>query len=111
MTITKHFIDRAAFKKGISLPDDLREWLAVEYAVEPYDGFWLESDLEELISLHYGAYCKGMLDTSIPEPAELWRIRYNSLHDFVEELKTDYDILYERLARAEDLLADHGISF
>ena len=42
MTITRHFIDRTAFRRNLIIPDDLREWLLVEYGVEPYDGFWDE---------------------------------------------------------------------
>lgn len=111
MTITKHLIDRTAFRRNLYIPDDLREWLYIEYSVEPYDGFWLESDLEELISLHCDAYYKGMLDTHIPAPDEVWRNRYLALHDFVADLKADYDILQERLSKAEELLYDNGIDF
>ena len=100
MTITRHFIDRTAFRRNLSIPDDLREWLLVEYGVEPYDGFWGELVLEELVVMHCEAYHCGMIDTTIPSPAELWRSRYNSLHDFVEDIMDElrsYQDDYERL--------------
>lgn len=109
MTITRHFIDRTAFHRNLIIPDDLREWLLVEYGVEPYDGFWDELVLEELVVMHCEAYHNGMIDTTIPEPAELWRRRYNSLHDFVEDMMVELRSYQDENSMLRDKLEESGI--
>ncbi len=110
MTITRHFIDHTAFHRNLIIPDDLRDWLLVEYGVEPYDGFWDEIVLEELVVMHCEAYHCGMIDTTIPRPAELWKSRYNSLHDLFEDTMDELRSYQDEYARLMDKLKEAGIT-
>ena len=109
MTITRHLIDRTAFYRGLDIPDDLREWLVREYEWEPFEGFWEESVLEELITLHCQAYWMGNIDTVPPSPAKLWKERFIELHDFVSDMMIDYNELSRCYNQALEVLEEHGI--
>jgi len=104
MTITKHFIDKAAHRHGLEFPDDLRDWLLRQYGWEPYEGFWDEALLEELVMLNYTAYKKGNIDTTPPSGSELWRERFFQLKDCVEELVCEYNELVRAHDQALELL-------
>ena len=95
MTITKDFILQTAYKRSLRVPDTLSDWLIAEYAIEPYDGFWDPSVLEELIVSHHDAFLNGMLDTAIPEPAALWQKRCSFLLDFIDDFMIEYEELRE----------------
>ena len=104
MIITRHLIDRTAFKRNLNIPNDLREWLIRQYEWEPYEGFWDKSTLEELITLHCYAYWNGCIDTTPLSPEVLWKKRFESLLDFITEIMLEYHEISSSYNKALEIL-------
>lgn len=83
MTINNEVIRWAEIRYEIKMPDDLRKYLEVKYAEEPWPYEYSEQDLQENIRKDIRAYQKGQLDVAIPSVEE-------RLHAEIEWLKELY---------------------
>ena len=109
MTISSEFIHQVATERGLDISPRLHNWLLIEYETEPFDDFFLEDDLRDLITMHYDAYVRGLLDATPDDPAIRWKNRYEGMQESLDEYRCLYYELSEEYEYAIDLLEQHNI--
>ncbi len=73
MTINETIIKDLGYKYKMLLPDELKKYLLVQYAEEPFPEEYTEQDLFANIERDIRAYEAGKLDITMKSPSERWR--------------------------------------
>ena len=109
MTLTSEFIHQVATERNLDIPPRLHNWLLIEYETGPFDDFFLEDDLRELITMHYDAYVRGTLDAAPDDPVTRWKNRYEGMQELLDEYRCLYHELSMEYEQAVNLLDQHNI--
>jgi hypothetical protein len=109
MTINKATIRELEQTHRWLLSDDLKRYLLVKYAEEPFPDEFSEQDLYLNILHDIQSYEIGQLDTTVKSPKERWHEEREHLQSLYIEKSCELRNLKEYVAELEQLLLDHGL--
>lgn len=91
------------------LPEDLKRYLLVKYAEEPFPYEYSEEDLYHNIGRDIRKYKAGELDVTIKSPSERWQEEREYLHNLYCEQFFKVRELEDYVAELEHMLSEHGL--
>jgi len=109
MTINKTMIRELEHTYRRSFPDDLKRYLLVKYAEEPFPYEFSEQNLYTNIQNDIRDYEAGGLDITIKSPSERWQEEREYLRNLYIEKSCEARDLKEYVAELEQILLDHGL--
>jgi len=109
MTINKTVIRKLEHTYRRSFPDDLKRYLLVKYAEEPFPYEFSEQDLYTNILQDIRDYEAGELDVTVKSPSERWQEEREYLKNLYIEKSCEARDLKEYIAELEHMLSDHGL--
>lgn len=109
MTINEAMIKELEDTYRKRLPDDLKRYLLVKYAEEPFPYEFSEQDLYTNIRHNIHAYEAGELDVTVKIPAERWQAEREYLQNLYIEKACEARELSEYVAYLERMLSEHGL--
>ena len=111
MTINKAMIKQLEDTYRKRLPDDLKQYLLVKYAEEPFPYECSEQDLYTNIHHDIQAYEAGKLDVTVKSPAERWQEEREYLQNLYIEKAYEARELSGYVSELERMLSEHGLDF
>ena len=109
MTINTPMLRELEHRYRRSFPADLKKYLLVKYAQEPFPYEFSEQDLHESIRRDIRAYEAGKLDVTVKSPSERWPEEREYLqHLYIEKSREVHD-LEDYVAELEQMLSEHGL--
>lgn len=109
MTISKTIIKELENTYRRLFPNDLKRYLLVKYAEEPFPYEYSEQDLYTNIWNDINDYECGKLDVTIKSPSERWKEERDYLQNlYIEKLREARD-LAEYVDELELILSKHGL--
>jgi hypothetical protein len=109
MTIDKTIIRELERTYRRSFPNDLKRYLIVKYAAEPFPYEYSEQDLYTNIQIDIRDYEAGNLDVTIKSPSERWQEEQENLQNLYIEKFCEARDLEEYVAKLEHILSEHGL--
>lgn len=109
MTINKPIIRELEHTYRRSFPNDLKRYLLVKYAEEPFPYEFTEQDLYANIRRDIRDYEAGELDVTVKSPSERWQEEREHLKNLYIEKSCEARDLKEYVAELEQMLSDHGL--
>ena len=109
MTIDKTIIRELEHTYRRSFPNDLKKYLLVKYAAEPFPYQYSEQDLYTNIHTDISDYDEGKLDVTIKTPPERWKEEQEYLQNLYIEKFCEARDLVEYVAKLEHILSEHGL--
>jgi len=109
MTINKTIIRELENIYKKSIPDDLKKYLLVKYAQEPFPYEFSEQDLYTNIERDIRDYEAGELDVTVKNPSERWLEEREYLQNLYIEKSREAHDLEDYVAELEKILAEHGL--
>ncbi|AFM41527.1 hypothetical protein Desaci_2592 [Desulfosporosinus acidiphilus SJ4] len=109
MIINKTVIRDLEHKFRRSFPADLKKYLLVNYANEPFPYEFTEQDLYANIQKDIHDYEAGTLDVTVKSPSERWAEEREYLQDLCIEKFREICILKEYISELEHKLLEHGL--
>jgi len=109
MIINKTVIRKLEHTYMRSFPDDLKRYLLVKYAEEPFPYVFSEQDLYTNIQQDIRNYEAGELDVTVKSPTERWQEDREYLQSLYIEKSSEVRELEEYVAELENMLSEHGL--
>lgn len=109
MTINETVIKEVQDTYRKCLPEELKHYLLVKYAEEPFPYEYSEQDLYTNIHHDIDSYETGELDVSIKSPSERWQEEREYLQNLYIEKASEARELSERVAELERMLSKNGL--
>lgn len=109
MIINKTMIRELEHTYRRSFPNDLKRYLLVKYAEEPFPYEFSEQDLYTSIQKDIRDYEAGKLDVTIKSPSKRWQEEREYLKNLYIEKSCEARDLKEYVAELEQMLSDHGL--
>ncbi len=109
MTINNRIITELEHTHREFFPDDLKRYLLVKYAQEPFPYEFSEQDLYTNIENDIRAYGAGELDVSMKSPSEYWQEARNYLQSLYVEKCQETRELEEYIAKLERILNENNL--
>jgi hypothetical protein len=109
MVINKTIIKELEYTYRRLFPDDLKRYLLVTYAEEPFPYEYSEQDLYTNIRKDIRQYEAGRLDVKVKSPSERWQEERSYLQDLYIEKFREARELEEYAAELEQILSEHGL--
>lgn len=109
MIINKRFIRELEEARGEIFTNELKRYLLVEYAQEPFPCEYTEQDLYTNIEKDIRDYEAGKLDITVKSPFERRREEREYLQDLCIEKFCEIRELEEYIAELENILSKHGL--
>lgn len=109
MIINKKIIKELEHKYRKLFPDDLRQYLIVKYAEEPFPYELSEQDFYTNIRQDIVKYEYGELDNTVKSPSELWREEREYLQNMYLEKLRELKDLEKYVAELEQILINHDL--
>lgn len=109
MTLNKIIIRELEHTYRRSFPDDLKRYLLVKYAQEPFPYEFSEQDLYTNIRQDICNYEAGQLDVTVKSSSERWQEEREYLHNLYIEKTCEARNLEEYVAELEHMLSEHGL--
>ena len=106
MVINKKIIKELEHRR--SLPEDLKAYLLVEYAQEPFPHEFSEQDLYTNIERDIRSYEAGELDVTIKSSFERWQEERDYLQNLYIEKFREVRELEDYVTELERMLSEHG---
>jgi len=91
------------------IPDELKQYLLVEYADEPFPYEYSEQDLYTNIQRDIDAYESGSLDVTIKSPSERWQEERECLQKLYFDKLYEVHELMDYVAELEHILSEHNL--
>lgn len=104
-TIIKEF--EHTYRK--SFPNELKRYLLVKYAEDPFPYEFSEQDLYANIQHDIRGYEAGELDVTVKSPTERWQEEREYLKTLYIEKSCEAPDLEEYVDELEQMLLDHGL--
>jgi hypothetical protein len=109
MVINKTTIKELEHTYRRLFPDDLKRYLLMKYAEEPFPYEYSEQDLYINIRNDIRHYEAGELDVTVKSPTERWQEERSHLQDlYIEKFREARD-LEEYAAELEQIISEHGL--
>ncbi len=109
MTINKTIIKELEDTYRKHFPHELRQYLLVKYADEPFPYEFSEQDLYTNIRHDICAYEAGKLDVTVKSPSERWQEERKYLQNLYIEKACEARELADHLLELERMLSEHGL--
>lgn len=109
MTIDNIIIRNLEKKLRASIPEELKQYLLVKYAQEPFPYEYSEQDLYANIERDINAFESNTLDVTIKTPSERWQEEREYLQELYFEKSCETRELLEYVTELERLLSEHGL--
>lgn len=109
MTIDNTIIRNLEKKLRASIPEELKQYLLVKYAQEPFPYEYSEQDLYANIERDINAFESNTLDVTIKTPSERWQEEREYLQELYFEKSCETRELLEYVTELERLLSEHGL--
>lgn len=109
MIINKTIIKELEHTYRRSFPDDLKRYLLMKYAEEPFPHEFSEQDLYANIRKDIRDYESGELDVTVKSPSERWQEEREYLQNLYIEKSREVRDLEEYVAELEHMLSEHGL--
>lgn len=109
MTINKTMIRKLEHTYRRSFPADLKKYLLVKYAEEPFPYEFSEQDLYANIERDIHGYEAGKLDVTVKSPSERWHEEREYLQNLYMEKLREVRDLEEYITELEHMLSEHGL--
>jgi len=109
MTLNKAIIRKLENTYRRHFPDDLKRYLLVKYAEEPFPYEFSEQDLHMNIKRDIYDYDAGSLDVTIKSSSERWHEEREYLQDLYAEKCRKTRDLEDYIAELEQMLLKHGM--
>ena len=91
------------------MPDELKQYLLVEYADEPFPYEYSEQDLYANIQRDIYAYETGSLDVTIKSPSERWQEERECLQKLYFDKSYEVRELMDYVAELECILSEKNL--
>lgn len=111
MTINKIIIKDFEHKFRRFLPKELKKYLLIKYAREPFPYEFSEQDLYSNIENDIYAYDAGELDVTIRSLGERWKDECQYLQRLYIEKCRELRRTEKHVQELEHLLTEHGLEF
>lgn len=109
MIINKTIIRNLENKCRAHIPDELKQYLLVKYAQEPFPYEYSEQDLYANIERDMETFGSDRLDVTIKTPLERWQDECEYLQRLYVEKACEIRQLLEYVAELEQTLSEHGL--
>ena len=109
MTISKTTIKEIEHTYRRPLPDDLKQYLLVKYAEEPFPYEFSEQDLHSNILHDICDYEAGKLDVTVKSPSVRWREEREYLRNIYIEKAHEVHEREEYISELEYMLTEQGL--
>jgi hypothetical protein len=109
MIINKSIIRELEHTYRRTFPEDLKKYLLVEYANEPFPYEFTEQDLYANIQKDIRNYEAGILDVALKSPSEHWHEEREYLQNLCVEKFREISLLKEYVSELEHKLQEHGL--
>jgi len=109
MTINETIIKDLEHKYRMLLPDELKKYLLVQYAEEPFPEEYTEQDIFANIERDIRAYEAGELDITLKSLSERWQDEREHLQSLYLEMCYEARELADYVAELEQMLAQNGL--
>ena len=109
MTIKETMIKQIEDTYRKCLPDELKRYLLVKYAEEPFPHEYSEQDLYTNIQHDIYAHEAGELDVTVKSPSERWQEEREYLQNLFIEKAYEARELSEYILELERTLSEHGL--
>lgn len=109
MTINETIIKEVESAHRKHLPEELKNYLLVKYAEEPFPYEYSEQDLYTNIHHDIDSYDTGELDVSAKSPSERWQEEREYLQAIYIDKASEVRELLEHVAKLERMLSKHGL--
>ena len=109
MTINKKMIKELEATYRKYFPDELKQYLLVQYGQEPFPYEFSEQDLYTNIDHDIRAYEAGELDVTVKSPAERWQEERKYLQNLYIEKVCVVRELSDYVVDLERMLSEHGL--
>ena len=109
MVIDKTIIGNLENKRRAPIPDELKQYLLVKYAQEPFPYEYSEQDLYANIERDINAFESNSLDVTIKTPPERWQEEREYLQELYFEKSCEIRELLEYVAELECILSEHSL--
>lgn len=109
MIINKTVLRDLEHKFRRSFPADLKKYLLVNYATEPFPYEFTEQDLYANIQKDIRDYEAGTLDVTVKSPSERWNEEREYLQNLCIEKFREVSLLKEYVSELEQKLLEHGL--
>lgn len=109
MIITKTIIKELELKYRKLFPDDLKQYLLVKYAEEPFPYELSEQDFYTNIRQDIAKYEYGELDVTVKSPFELWQEEREYLQNMYLEKLRELKGLEKYIVELEQILLEHDL--
>ncbi len=109
MTINETIVKDLEHKCRMLLPDELKKYLLIQYAEEPFPYEYTEQDLFANIERDLRAYEAGELDITLKSQSERWQDEREYLQSLYIEKCREARELTDYVAELEQLLAKNGL--
>lgn len=90
-------------------PDELKQYLLVQYGQEPFPYEFSEQDLYTNINHDIRAYEAGALDVTVKSPAQRWQEEREYLQNLYVEKALEVRELSDYVTDLENMLSEHGL--
>jgi len=109
MTINETIIKDLEHKYRKLLPDELKKYLLVQYAEEPFPDEYTEQDLFSNIERDLHAYEAGELDITLKSTSQRWQQEREYLQSLYLEMCYEARELADYVAALEQIIAQYGL--
>ncbi len=109
MTINETIIKELEHKYRKLLPHELKKYLLIQYAEEPFPEEYTEQDLYANIERDIRAYEAGKLDITLKSPSERWQEEREYLQSLYLEMCYEARELEDYVTELEQMLAQNGL--
>lgn len=109
MTINKTMIRKLEHTYRRSFPVDLKKYLLVKYAEEPFPYEFSEQDLYANLERDIHSYEAGKLDVTVKGPSVRWHEEREYLQNLYMEKHREVRDLEEYITELEHMLSEHGL--
>jgi hypothetical protein len=109
MTVNRTIISELEHTYGRLFPDDLKQYLLVKYAEEPFPYVFSEQDLYINIMQDIRSYEAGQLNIAVKDLSERWKDECEYLRGLYIQKSHEVSELQGYITELEQLLLDHGL--
>lgn len=109
MTIDNTIIRSLKSNLRDSIAEELKQYLLVKYAQEPFPYEYSEQDLYSNIERDINAFESNTLDVTIKAPSEQWQEEREYLQALYFDKSCETRELLEYITELERLLSEHGL--
>lgn len=109
MTINQTIVKELENTYRKRFPDELKRYLLVKYADEPFPYEYSEQDLYTNIRHDICAYEAGKLDVTVKSPSERWKEEREYLQNLYIEKACEARELADYILKLESMLSEHGL--